>query len=1307
MDSRSIYDTQGYEFVDDEREIMMFVPKQQTASHERRGQTKQKNMAQLNSGSNTSFAVTAQGSPVKRTGPQPPMREDSGQWVDVSIDNRTPSRNTSSRSTGVTPIKERMSLMKLSSPQGPPQNVIVISSDSEDEPVIPLRKRDTSSRDASPLPSSPSKIRKGNSQTATPTSSHKANPMDSNVTLTRPKRTPVSGRSPGTPVASGSSVSAPRSFPKYTNPPVSSVSRNASSISSPSSYNRPAGKFPDEDSSESDSATESDDFFSSARRAAPSSFAAPRPARTHPEKLQTDFSMDVDRPGDANISPENGKRPVVTALSAFPSDNTDMETDADINISSSDHRSFIHHLFDRGVTLPTNIVAHDSAVQRLFDNQEISWGVQWELARGVSTDCWTWDEVRDKLLSSDSLRGTEEEVLFNVALIMKNQRFSGASLEYKIGKQMWLEQQALMENRGRGLGPMGDFQGETRWYGGRIQQIGHLIQINKKDFKVELQPLEMRKSTRFTRYLGSRRVLQLRVSDNLLMKGETEVREFLARKFVICGRVFVPWVPKEGSLYLVEGNENYERTGHQKWCGDQYRLSYPAILEWHNPALLNSKQPIAKYVTRNTLGLSTSVPGLIFEERNILEIADETTPDWNGEGKPSAEQLMTDGCGFINESALRSLTTLLGLSVMPTAVQGRIAGSKGLWIRHPRDFDDEHKIWIRPSQKKINYAQLDYSHRILDIVSTGYPSTSSTLSAQSILNLSFNGVPQAVLVELLKEGLVRTVDPLIEKKGRFSDASLWTAVNQAGGVSSARVQRLAGSLARVLGYTRREWHDTVVYDDKRDDDKKVPDDYTEEQSLPVCTGRKEYSGAPLSVYEVALDLIQAGFTPSKSHFLREKMRYVIDQSIKSAIEGFHVSLPEGKSAEAYVIPDPTGLLRPREIFYYSSKAILDKELNKESNIVEGDVRAVNIPELHEYKNVIVVSVQGDRSLMTLLSGGDFDGDVCFLLWLASLVQGFQDKLLRPPPKDFMETHFERDIQSVAQFQDCVEKNQRTQSGFVDILMTGLTKGRVGLYSMFHDKSVRKYGYDSDQSIMLAYMFNTLLDAGKTGHRLRLESYQDHDKDFNKLAKSSDKRDFILDVLEDVGKSLRDDILKEYEQQTLYSGRDADLIKPLQDIKRRIAAGDANGPDHQTACRVLAKELELVEEHVLRVNSAYKSIPWHSISASTGKSKKVKGVQKEDPTRKVAAMYASEVPGIILMSDREVTRLKASFAYKEMSRHNENFAFAVAFKDLCDIKASESSDGAAAVTRALDEMKSIPASARKLVETGLEMERRVS
>ncbi|KAK0187044.1 hypothetical protein F5146DRAFT_1141906 [Armillaria mellea] len=137
--------------------------------------------------------------------------------------------------------------------------------------------------------------------------------------------------------------------------------------------------------------------------------------------------------------------------------------------------------------------------------------------------------------------------------------------------------------------------------------------------------------------------------------------------------------------------------------------------------------------------------------------------------------------------------------------EGRIAGRKGLWIIHPSDFDDEHKIWTQPSQRKINYEQLDYSHCILDIISFGYPSSSSTLSAQSNLNLSFNGAPNAILVELLKEGLAKTVDPPIEKKGRFSDVSLWTAVNQAG-----------------------EWHDPIVYNDKWDNDKKIPVGWSEE-----------------------------------------------------------------------------------------------------------------------------------------------------------------------------------------------------------------------------------------------------------------------------------------------------------------------------------------------------------------------------------------------------------------------------------------------------------------------------------------------
>ena len=45
------------------------------------------------------------------------------------------------------------------------------------------------------------------------------------------------------------------------------------------------------------------------------------------------------------------------------------------------------------------MIAHDSEVQRNMDLHRLSWGVQYEIARGVSDGRWTWAHVsRDKIL---------------------------------------------------------------------------------------------------------------------------------------------------------------------------------------------------------------------------------------------------------------------------------------------------------------------------------------------------------------------------------------------------------------------------------------------------------------------------------------------------------------------------------------------------------------------------------------------------------------------------------------------------------------------------------------------------------------------------------------------------------------------------------------------------------------------------------------------------------------------------------------------------------------------------------------------
>jgi hypothetical protein len=151
------------------------------------------------------------------------------------------------------------------------------------------------------------------------------------------------------------------------------------------------------------------------------------------------------------------------------------------------------------------------------------------------------------------------------------------------------EQNAIIENKSRGLGLLGDWKGAPNWYGGRVQQIARLVEdADAKSFHIRLEPLEMRSSNRFARFLGSRRIIQLRVSQKLLYKAGENAREFLAHKFVLCGRIFVPFHAKD-SVYMVETDEDYERHSDAS-CGDHFRMSFETFLQWHNPFDRNRKQ---------------------------------------------------------------------------------------------------------------------------------------------------------------------------------------------------------------------------------------------------------------------------------------------------------------------------------------------------------------------------------------------------------------------------------------------------------------------------------------------------------------------------------------------------------------------------------------------------------------------------------------------------------------------------------------------------------------------------------------------
>jgi hypothetical protein len=150
------------------------------------------------------------------------------------------------------------------------------------------------------------------------------------------------------------------------------------------------------------------------------------------------------------------------------------------------------------------------------------------------------------------------------------------------------EQDAIKENLSRGLGLMGPWKGDPDWHGGQVQQLAQLVKADGS-LKVQLEPMEKRRSHRFARFCGSRRILQLRIPDDMVTKDNAAVKQFLSQKFILLGRIFVPFHSKDGGLYMVETDQNSGRIPKDS-CGDQYRLSFDAFMRWHNPLENNFKQ---------------------------------------------------------------------------------------------------------------------------------------------------------------------------------------------------------------------------------------------------------------------------------------------------------------------------------------------------------------------------------------------------------------------------------------------------------------------------------------------------------------------------------------------------------------------------------------------------------------------------------------------------------------------------------------------------------------------------------------------
>ncbi|KAI0701242.1 RNA dependent RNA polymerase-domain-containing protein [Cerioporus squamosus] len=976
------------------------------------------------------------------------------------------------------------------------------------------------------------------------------------------------------------------------------------------------------------------------------------------------------------------------------------------------------------------VIAHSAEAQQLFDRLSISWAVQYEIARGVSLGWWKWDEV-----TPDKVKLLQDPT--NTAAARVSQVIRGASnfvspMDMAIWTELDREEAAIREGRLRGLGLFGgEWMEKANWYGGQIQQVARLEHTDGA-FRLVLAKMEMRKSHRFARFLGSRRLLQISVPVTLMYERGDALRDFFRQRFVLCGRVFVVLGAKDNKAFLMEIPEEYERCCRVP--GDEQRIPLEDFIDWHNPLHLpdNANQPVKKYVTRFDLGFSISVPALQFQD--IYHGEDKC----NGNKAP-AERIYTDGCGYMNGAALCAIARQMGLEERPTAVQGRIAGAKGLWVLHPRDQSPTGtpKIWIRKSQVKIqlDLNNLHPAHRIFDLLAPPRVSVPSRLSRLTILNLSHNGVPVNVFVELMRDTLDAEVKALTDWSGPKAMLLLWRAVEKAGGVAMKRIMQHAQGTTRATGLTGRIREDDSEQSDDLVDPKLTDalQDLDESETPSVSSLRDPSTGEPLTIHATVMDLLQSGFHPMRLQVLYDKLKKIVTDVIEGIIRDFHVSVP--LSAEAFIVPDPHGVLKEDEIQFKSTKDLKDPVEHSQPHIILGEVliyrnpcrlpsdvrkvTAVQYPELAEYTNVIVLPTVGPYSYASYLAGGDYDGDTCVCIYDPRIVEPFKNSEIFTAPENFLKDNFEDQgkIQQVsaltsemAQAADPDMRRQKLQ----EALLCGLITAPIGQYSSFHENAIYMNGYDHPETVRIAFMFNTVLDSRKTGHVVKEEVRKRDKRKYDleqppclkstkstsgqmqgnllPLRRSAGLGRFVLDELLQAGHEMRKEKLKKYDELTTfgYNEKDPDLVAPYNRVLSLM--------HHETFKDDLALIGEHIEKHIER---------WQTLSGESSRAPKTPSRRGKAPAtvgnsgKSLRALWDELAPSFAagpeiskdspLAAIGDLELLKASWAYAQKPK----FAWRVAFQALCRIKASTRNP--VAVTGEFADMMSITSSAGRVLE----------
>ncbi|KAJ0329298.1 hypothetical protein COL922a_012926 [Colletotrichum nupharicola] len=466
------------------------------------------------------------------------------------------------------------------------------------------------------------------------------------------------------------------------------------------------------------------------------------------------------------------------------------------------------------------------------------------------------------------------------------------------------------------------------------------------------------------------------------------------------------------------------------------KLEVREMLDWLLQLDRNEDQPYLKLFARIQLGLSKTTAVAVLDQDQIRHMQKDVVSPIG--------QVMNDGVGRMSLSLARKVRDVLGLSDVPSAIQGRLGSAKGMWIIDVEDTGSD--IWIEtwPSQRKWNCDFLHQEHRTLEIKDFVAEPRSANLNIQFLPILEDRAKDKQIMRKVVGDNLLRQLSDELEALRNAIKHPLqfrkWVDEN-----STARKKRLAHS------------------------------------SVPFPAGLPESKEEQLSY------LGDGGFEPTKQKFMQDMMWKLQSKKCENVTKKMSIRIPN--SAYLYMVVDFWGILEENEVHVCFSSAFRtegfsDSMLHRCDVLVARSpahlvsdiqrVKAVFKPELRALKNVIVFPAKGDVALADKLSGGDYDGDRAWVCWEPAIVSNFENANV--PTRPDLSGFLRKDEASFGDLTRQVGKSSAASTMITRSITFEIQPKFLGIVTKFKERLCYSMNdVNNEQALWLSTLLGSLVD----------------------------------------------------------------------------------------------------------------------------------------------------------------------------------------------------------------------------------------